>query len=203
MFRRHRISDGYPLDSVERRRWILTNVPPGGVGAEIGVFRGHFSVAIAEQLQPRKLYLVDPWTKLGESFGYGEISYTNNDMLTTRQALDEVHARMARFEGQIEVEIVEDYGVNFCAELTEPLDWAYLDAVNRPDLVLANLEAIDRVLLPHGRIMGDDWVLDPAHHNAGIMRAVNDFIRSHDYEILTAGYHEQWCLRRTPDYPST
>lgn len=48
------------MKRLEGRRWILHMVPKGGVGAEIGVFRGHFSDQICRIVQPSKLYLIDP-----------------------------------------------------------------------------------------------------------------------------------------------
>ena len=73
------------MERLEKRRWVLELLPKGGVGVEIGVFRGHFSNLICQIAQPRKLYLVDPWTTLGETFGWGK-AYTNFDTLPTRVA---------------------------------------------------------------------------------------------------------------------
>jgi hypothetical protein len=72
--------DTYPEAAIERgprRRWILAYAKAGGVGAEFGVFRGHFAAEIADCLKPAKLYLVDPWTTSGERFDWGDVPETN------------------------------------------------------------------------------------------------------------------------------
>src|SRR5437762_14380790 len=123
---------GPPADDAERvarRRWILRCARHGGVGAEIGVFRGHFAAEIATVLQPSKLYLVDPWTRGGDRYQWGDgCAETNFNTLTTRAALAETRARMARFSPQTEVVFVEAWSHEFCASLTELLDFVYLDA---------------------------------------------------------------------------
>jgi len=54
----------YELSRNWGRRWILDYVPEGTIGAEVGVFRGHFSELILRRQKPKKLYLIDPWRKL-------------------------------------------------------------------------------------------------------------------------------------------
>ena len=46
-------------------------MPPGKgrVGAEISVFRSHFSEMICEILKPERLYLIYSWTLVGERIG--------------------------------------------------------------------------------------------------------------------------------------
>lgn len=195
--------DTYPqvaIDRGPRRRWILEYARPGGVGAEFGVFRGHFSVEIAEFLQPSKLYLVDPWTRSGERFEWGDIPETNFNRLTTAQALADARARMAPFADRVEIAFVEQWSHEFCRGLMEPLDFAYIDTDHSYETTLVDLEAVHDVIADDGVIMGDDWITDPTHGHAGVMRAVNDFIRNRDYEIVVAGPEAQWCIRRTPSY---
>jgi hypothetical protein len=195
--------DTYPQVAVDRgprRRWILDHAKHGGVGAEIGVFRGHFAVEIAQHLEPAKLYLVDPWTRSGERFEWGDIPETNHNRLTTAQAFADARARMAPFADEVDIEFVEQWSYEFCRDLTHPLDWAYIDASHDYEGTLVDLEAVDSVLAEDGVIMGDDWITDPEHGHAGVLRAVNDFIRCREYELVAAGAEMQWCIRRTPPY---
>ena len=195
--------DTYPqvaIDRGPRRRWILEYAKRGGVGAEIGVFRGHFAVEIVEFLQPAKLYLVDPWTRSGERFEWGDIPETNFNRLTTAQALADARARMAPYAETIEIEFAEQWSHEFCRDLAHSLDFAYIDASHDYEGTLVDLDAVDAVLAPDGVIMGDDWITDPEHGHAGVLRAVNDFVRARDYELAAAGPEMQWCIRRTPDY---
>jgi hypothetical protein len=196
--------DTYPAEAIARgprRRWILDFAKRGGIGAEFGVFRGHFAAEIADHLRPARLSLVDTWTTAGERFDWGEVPETNFDRLTTFQALADTRARMAPFRRHTEIEIVEDTTVGFCARRSSRLDFAYLDTGHRYASTLAELEAIAAVIADDGVIMGDDWITDPSHPHAGVLRAVNDFIRLRDFELVAAGPEMQWCIRKTPRYP--
>src|SRR5215472_5669175 len=92
----------------ERRKWLLSYARPNSVGAEFGVFRGHFAAVIARELKPKKLFLVDPWTKSGERFGWGPDPYTNYDNLTTAGALLDTRHRMRSFERRCNIVYVEE-----------------------------------------------------------------------------------------------
>jgi hypothetical protein len=182
------------LARLKARRWILSHVKPGGIGAEIGVFRGHFSALICEVAKPRKLYLVDPWTLVGPTFGWGA-EYTNFDTLTTAAAREEAAARCRLFPSVELVQIEATYP-GCAARLVEPLDFAYLDASHKYAKTLAELQALERQMAPAGAILGDDWTPDPASQHHGVYLAVQDFVRRADWEIVAAGPGQQWALRR-------
>ena len=188
----------------ERRRWVLSYARKGGIGAELGVFRGHFATVIASELAPARLFLVDPWTRLGERFDWGPDPYTNFNALTTSQALLDTRHRMTPYESTSDIVYVEDYLECFCSELARhsdrKLDFVYLDANHSYGRTLEYLQLIDPILEPHGVILGDDWIPDVTHQHHGVMRAVNDFVRRADYQIVVAGPDNQFCLRRTPAY---
>jgi predicted O-methyltransferase YrrM len=186
------------IQRLKNRGWILQYARKQGVGAELGVFRGHFSEIIAEALQPKKLYLVDPWMKIGRSFGWGEKSaYTNFGQLTTEQAYEDAKARMASFKN-INSIFVTDFAKDFLETLTEQLDWVYLDTTHRYEDTLRELNAIDRVLKADGVILGDDWWPSSSGVHYGVFKAVHDFIKNNDYQVIAAGPGGQYCLRRTP-----
>ena len=83
------------------------------IGAELGVFRGHFAAVIAECLQSDILYLVDPWSKVSKTFGWGEDSMcTGFGKLTTEYAKQDTIDRMRQFN-ELDIRIVEAYLVIF------------------------------------------------------------------------------------------
>lgn len=182
------------LDRLAQRRWILRYARSGGIGAEIGVFRGHFAETICQLLTPRKLYLIDPWTKLGRTFGWGK-EYTAFDTLPTALARDEARARVQRYTGGDAV-LVEDHFPACRAVLIEPLDFAYLDASHDHDKTLDELHALTGHMAPDGVILGDDWQINPGHQHHGVFRAVQAFSRRSDWQIIAAGPGGQWALRR-------
>lgn len=173
-------NDRFPMPQGEiarlkSRRWILSHVKPGGVGAEIGVFRGHFSSLICELAKPAKLYLVDPWTLSGPTFNWGA-DYTNFGTLPTETAKHEAAARCALF-ADIQVVQIEAFFPQGADQLAEPLDFAYLDASHRYEMTLAELRVLATLMAPQGVILGDDWSPDPTMKHHGVYLAVQDFVR--------------------------
>ena len=185
---------GAELERLKKRSWVLKELPPGGVGAEIGVFRGHFSEMICRIVQPRKLFLVDPWTLIGERFGWGG-DYTCDDRLTTATARTDALARAAGFP-KTEIVAIEGWFPRCAAQITEPLDFAYLDASHRYASTLNELRKLDALVKPDGLILGDDWSPRPDSKHHGVYRAVQSFVRERDWEIVKAGAARQWILRR-------
>ncbi|HET7681518.1 MAG TPA: class I SAM-dependent methyltransferase [Xanthobacteraceae bacterium] len=188
----------------ERRSWLLSYARPGGIGAEFGVFRGHFAAVIARELKPRKLFLVDPWTKSGERFGWGPDPYTNFDRLTTAEALRDTRHRMSPYESTCEIVYVEerlqDFARNFDTHSDKKLDFAYLDTSHTYEDTLEELRFLAEIVADDGVILGDDWIPVIGHRHHGAMRAVNEFLKQSDYQLVVAGQDAQWCLRRTPSY---
>lgn len=197
-----RIEASFPLPQAEYtrlagRRWILDRIPKGGVGAEIGVFRGHFSEMICAHLRPQRLYLVDPWRLAGERFAWGG-AYTNNGTLPTELARAQTAARVAQFP-QTESILIEGWYPACDAQIPEPLDFAYLDAAHRFDETLAELQVLHWRIKPGGLIFGDDWNTDPRAPHHGVYRAVQAFVRNSDWEVMVAGPAGQWAIRRATD----
>lgn len=185
------------VERLQRRKWILRYARLRGrtVGVEIGVFRGHFSEIICQILNPRRLYLVDPWTLLGERFGWGDLAYTSHDRLTTAHAKQEALTRCARFP-DVETVAIETYFPVGCEAIDQPLDWAYVDADHRYAPTLGYLRALDPMMAPGGIILGDDWHPDPEHVHHGVFRAVQAFTRATKWQLIAAGPGAQWAIRR-------
>jgi len=193
--------DDYPLYEVQktfRRAWILEHAKVGGTCAEFGVFRGHFSEVIARVLAPETLYLVDPWTTGATVFEWGDhphsMKLTRNNTLTTKEAMEETRARVARYPA---VKLVEQTLEDFCRGYTgKPLDMAYLDTSHTYDDTVLQLDLIASILAPDGLICGDDWEADPAHPHHGVFRAVNEFVKKTEFQFVAAGPDNQFCIRR-------
>jgi len=197
-----RIEEEYPylqreLDRMARRRWIFRFVKRHGVGAEVGVFRGRFSELLVKRLKPRKIYLIDPWTQLGEFFNLVP-AYTNDGKLPTKVAKRETELRMSRYPG-VEVRIEEGYFLDAVGKIEERLDWIYIDGSHLYQDVLNDLHAASGILKDDGKIMGDDWQPNPAKRTYDVFRAVQAFTRATDYQIIGAG-DGQYCLRRELPY---
>lgn len=177
------------------RRWILNIIPKNSIGAEIGVFRGHFSELICEIVQPKKLYLVDPWELLGEFFGWGK-EYTSHNTLPTRVARAETEARVAKYP-QVEVRIISAMFPERTDMFEEPLDWIYIDASHQYHRTLLELKNAEKLIKEDGFILGDDFHARRDHMHHGVFKAVTEFVKTSRFEIVAAGPAGQWCLRRS------
>ena len=170
-------------------------MPKGGVGAELGVFTGLFSEQIVKLAKPRRLYLVDPWwVQYGELFpDWGP--YSDHGKLPTKVAYDAALARTA--QANTEVIPVVQSSIEWLATIPDHhLDWAYLDSSHDYPGTWHELHALVPKIKPDGFIFGDDWQLSPDHMHAGVMLAVNDFVRATDFDLRSAGTAAQWLIMR-------
>jgi hypothetical protein len=187
----------FPAREIQRtanRKWILQHIPKGGVGAEIGVFRGHFSEVLLEQLAPRKAYFIDPWTLCGEFFNWGA-DYTNHNTLPTAVAKQDAMWRTERF-AQTERRFIEAFFPEGADRIEEKLDWIYLDASHKFEQTLAELQAAETLLKPRGILLGDDWWPDPDGMHFGVFQAINRFTRHANFDLIACGPYGQWAMRR-------
>jgi hypothetical protein len=178
----------------EKRAYLSQFVVKGGVGAELGVFWGHFSEVILREFQPRTLYLVDLWDLQGESFDI-EGRFTDFGRMRPVDCYAHVQQIAARHPGVVRV--VKDDASSFLSRYTgEPFDWVYVDTSHKYDDTLRELTLIADRLKPGGVILGDDWIADPDHRHYEVVRAVHSFVRGTDFEIVEAGRGHQFVLRR-------
>lgn len=180
------------------RKWIFNYIPKNKIWAELGVFRGMFSDMIYQFAIPKKLYLVDPWTKLSDKFGFNN-PYDDFGNLTTNYAKKEVEAR-AKYYTKTRCIICEDFSITFCKKIKEKVDVVYLDSSHNYEMTLKELPAIDSILSEDGMICGDDWHYYPTNRHHGVFRAIHEFIKSSNYQIIAAGPGKQWIMHRTPKY---
>ncbi|GHE93477.1 hypothetical protein GCM10016455_12070 [Aliiroseovarius zhejiangensis] len=180
---------------LDKRRYILETLAKGSVGAEIGVFRGHFADVILDTVKPSHFYMIDPWTLLGDWFGWGNGKYVSNGALTTRMAKDEACLRAANHPGT-QTTVIEGFFPDCAPLIDHKLDWAYLDASHGFQETLAELRALARLVKRDGAILGDDWRPDPTSHQHGVFRAVQKFVAETNWQIVTCGPAGQWMIKR-------
>jgi hypothetical protein len=182
------------LRRTEPRKWLTRFMPKKCVGAEVGVFRGHFSEVLCQQLRPKRFYLIDQWTLRGEFFGFST-AYTNYNTLPTSVARHEATLRVARHY-PVDYRIIEARIPENQLDITETLDWVYLDASHRIQDTYDSLCFLDRILSADGVIAGDDYWSNPNGQHYGVMLAVHEFIRDYRYQLIAAGPAGQFCIRK-------
>lgn len=180
------------------RRWrYLELLAKGGIGAEIGVFRGEFTPFIIRVTRPKELHLIDGWWELyGEHYpDWG--AYTDHGRLQTRAAFADARRRTAgkpvKFHIGDDLAILPTFEDRF-------FDWVYLDSSHQYEQTLCELAILDRKV--KRVIMGDDWREDPAasDENAGGARAVRVFCERRGWSLLEPDARfSQWAMVRDDD----
>ena len=175
--------------------FVHTVLPKGGVGAELGVFKGRFSPVLLRESQATCLHLIDPWYLLTPTWhwGRGDRSTVNALRRILKRWRPEIEA------GRIKVHVGDDRQV-LASFPDHCLDWVYLDSSHAYEHTAEELRLLHRTVKPGGVIAGDDWQPDPAHKHHGVHRAVTEFAAAEGYDVVYANESDQqWAItRRAP-----
>jgi len=178
---------------------VLRKLGRGGVGAEIGVFRGDFSERILLIARPRRLHLIDPW-KFEPGAAYDQSLYGRGHA-SGQAAMDAIHDSVReRFDHEIQVGTVVIHrsgSAEAAAQFDDGyFDWVYIDGNHLYEFVLRDLESYYPKVKPRGFIAGDDYGVEGWWHD-GVTRAVDEFAARGgcDKTLVRAG---QFVLRKRP-----
>jgi SAM-dependent methyltransferase len=179
---------------IERAEIIKSLIPGGngGVGAEIGVYKGQMIRPLLDLVSPQKLHLIDPWYLVGKEWNWGDES---------RSTMRALMAIMAAYEKELNTDkIVLHIGYSFDMLPTFPdgyFDWVYLDTVHRYQHAKSELALLKIKMKETGVIIGDDWYPDPDHQHHGLYQAVREFVETEHYDLIYADVENtQWAIRR-------
>jgi hypothetical protein len=137
------------------RTFLLRKLPQKSVGCELGVWKGDFSREIVRTVNPKKLYLIDPWSyqpDCPDSWYGGTNAKTQIDM-------DEIYLSVKRlFSKNKNVQILRKKTEELHDEISDnELDWAYIDGNHQFEYVLKDLHYFSRKVKDGGIICGDDY----------------------------------------------
>lgn len=181
------------MQLIDKRIDLIKMLPPGTIGAEIGVQRGYFSIEILNDAQVGKLFLVDAWKRLGESYVDDLVVGDQDENFRLTQQHIAGHLPGAR------VEIVRGMSVEVAVNWKGPrLDWVYIDADHSYSACHADLCAWSKLINPGGYIMGHDYEAGGHGIVYGVVPAVKDFCEHYGWEIyaLTKDEVPSFCLKR-------
>ena len=179
-----------PSSSPRRCEWRFAVISrfmyEGGIGAEIGVFKGAF-VSYLLSTRPSKLYLVDPWYRLSATWPWAQ-----GDKSTVRalvRILDE-------YRPEIEAKLIEprvEFSDEFLSSMPDGyFDWLYIDSSHQYEQTLRELELGIRKIKPGGFIMGDDYNSDVNARHHGVYKAVKEFEAAGRLRLVVAGENMQF-----------
>lgn len=157
------------------RNHILQMFPKGGVGAEVGVWKGDFSAEILQIAQPRQLCLIDPWI-LQEDLVHTRAWYGLQRKANMSAIYEGV---LQRFENEIRSGIVavkRAFSHEALAEFPDShFDFIYIDGDHQYEAVRQDFFlAFDKVK-SGGLICGDDYSIG-SWWKDGVVRAFHELL---------------------------
>lgn len=171
---------------------IKKYIPKGGIGAELGVFKGNFSEVLLNLTNPKELHLIDPWYFLSANWDWAGGNQSTVDALCKVLKSNKKNIN----EKKVFVHIQEDLIV--LNEFPDGyFDWIYLDSTHQYEHTVAELELIQKKIKVTGVICGDDWQPDFKHRHHGVFKAVNEFCDKYQYKIIYANDRNlQWFIQK-------
>jgi hypothetical protein len=160
----------------------LKALPKGGVGAEIGVFKGNMSAKLLRRAEPQKLFLIDPWRVNPDIEGGWWGANVG------QEKLDEIYEGVrARFADEIAAGVVEIRRAESAQAAEEfpdaYFDWVYVDGNHLYEFVKQDLELYRRKVKPGGIVAGDDYG-QAGWWEDGVTRAVDELLEQGAFEPL-------------------
>jgi Methyltransferase domain len=182
---------------VWERIFLQDFLSPNSVGAELGVFTGLFSAVLSRQRKISQVTFIDPWWKaFGDRYPDWNV-YTDHGRIKTRAAYEAARRRI--FQSRLPRRIIE-VGSSYDSLQSQPdesIDWVYLDSTHTYGGTKLELNILNRKLRDNGMILGDDWRMTRDHRHHGVFLAVNEFLKTSDFEVMLCGKRNQWILRRS------
>ncbi|KCV82564.1 hypothetical protein ATO10_06466 [Actibacterium atlanticum] len=178
------------------RKSVLDLFKKRGRGAEIGVFAGNFTRKILHDVNPTKLYLVDPWINFDDP-GLEKSWYSKGSTHDMDQLYQKLRSKYDRRVANGQVEFLRGTAAEMMPQVEdESLDFVYIDGDHRYESVKIDLALAYQKIKPGGIIAADDHVLGYWWED-GVVRALNEFIgaNAHDVSIIACD-ENQVVLRR-------
>lgn len=167
------------------RLLLVTLIPAGGKGAEVGVAAGHFSEHLYRATNPSELILIDPWEHQKRDDYLEDVNNVAED-----EAFDRYKRVQSVFSHQIEssrVKVMRQYSEQALSSLPDNyLDWIYIDGLHTYDGVRKDLEIAFKKVKSGGLILGHDFTNRPGalKMNFGVIPALCDFASKSDCDFL-------------------
>lgn len=164
----------------QARLKLLSQFSKGSVGAEIGTYLGAFAQLILDQVQPSKLYLIDPWTAVQSQAQAGSWYET-----VDQDYMDGVFQMVTQRFSRPDVQIVREYSSDALASLQDgELDWIYIDGDHSYEAVRDDLALSFEKVRSGGFISGDDYLIVDNWWKDNVVRAVNEFVATHPVDLI-------------------
>lgn len=182
------ISRQYKFELFENRIQMINElIPYGATIAEIGVFKGQFTLEILKR-NPKHLYLIDCWEN--HTVISGDQDGNNVEHFPSGEQLYKDLKEQLKFYPNVSFH--RQFSNDFLPLLKEnTLDAVYIDGDHSYEAVKRDLEMSYPKIKQFGWIMGHDYEMNYAKTNNsyqfGVKQAVDEFCAKYDLKICAKG----------------
>lgn len=176
-----------------RRTKTLNSLPKNSIGLEIGVWKGEFTEEIIKIVQPKRLYLLDPWIFQPNSPD-GKENYSTRwyggSAAKSQKDMDSIYQNVCnQFKNNANITIFKAFSADLPTLLPEyTLDWTYIDGNHSYDYVMKDLELSFKLVKENAMITGDDF------SHPGVQKAVFEFHDKYKLHITNLDLFEDQFL---------
>ena len=144
----------------------------GLVGVEIGVYKGDNSVNILQNLQIKKLYLVDSY-EVYENYSEQPVLLKQAEAMATE--------KLSKYKDKIHfIKLKSSDAVHL---IPDDLDFVYIDGNHKYEYVKQDIENYYPKLKIGGILAGHDFKAKP--HEEGVEKAVEEFVRKKGLKLYS------------------
>ena len=165
---------------------MFSQIPSGGIGAELGVAKGYNAINLLHQAKPSKLFLVDLWSSKQPPVSYlGGPQPSNVAESVERKKIDNYSEFVSPlFSGNEEVEVCRsEISLWLEKQQDDYLDWVYIDSAHDQQSTTHQIKSCLRVVKNGGIIAGHDFCITRNLWGAGVIIPILDFIQAGHLEM--------------------
>ena len=149
------------------------------IGAEIGVAGGEHALSLLNNLDIKKLYLIDPY-ELYTEYQEGKLHYGVDQL---RLSDTETLARELLAEYSDRIQWVRKLSTAALPEILDKLDFVYIDGNHEEKFVIEDIENYYPLLSSNGVIGGHDYYNGFQREHDGVVKAVTSFVSSKGLQL--------------------
>lgn len=162
----------------------------GVIGCEIGVYKGSHSLSLLKTLSIKKLYLIDPYDMYDE-YSEGYLHY-GVDHAPLSEAQKEAIIKLKNYKDQIIW--LNQLSKDAIYEITDELDFVYIDGNHAYDFVKADIENYYPLLKKGGTLGGHDFYNGYCREHDGVVKAVSEFAVNNKL-VLQVELPDWWIVK--------
>ena len=168
---------------------MFASLPKGGVGAELGVDWGEFSLSILKNAQPSLMYLIDCWEEQSAE-DYGHDPANSHHDQKYQQCL-------RRYTTNLQVRMVKAYSLDAAQAFPDGyFDWFYVDANHLQ--CYADMAAWWPKMKSGGWFMGHDYVIGGVGDYITVQADVDRFVSEKASSLLLTDdeIFKNWIIQK-------